>query len=333
MNRDENLEDSSRTISRRTVVKGVAWAAPVVALSNALPAYAASPPPPGTAGLSSAWYSCNNGTFEFYFNPAPSITDISQVTIQSDWAPFNSPFTLTRSTVNKDRQNNTARYLFKFQNPGGTSSQDHFTTLRWCALDQLRFDNSILTVTYVEGGVTKTTQHSGYDIAYSSFTMGNAQSCGVCGTDGSTVNPGATSFGKDSITYDGKTGKWSFKFTAASGAAAEITNIEMYIPSGSCSSASPIATWSGSAASSVTLAPEVTTNLGPCGSGQTVWINHYGSNTGQNTKCPSQELYSDGTYFKITHANGYVETLHVPPNGTNPPYKISNTRGPGACSS
>ena len=328
MDQNETLEPSKHTISRRTVVKGAAWAAPAVVLTTALPAYAASFPL--TVGASSAWYSCNNGTFEFYFNPVPAVTNIVSVTIQSNWAPFATPFTLTRSTETKDRQDNPARYLFEFQNPGGTSSLAHFTTLRWCALDQLRADNSILTVTYVEDGVTKTETFTGFDIDYSVFTMGNSQSCGICGQDGSQTNPGATIFdGNKSIIYDGKHGEWEFKLKAASGAAAQMTKIELWIPGGSCVSSSPVYTWTGGATGSQSIKPPVTGALGTCGSGANTWIAHYGANTGQNTLCASTVLYGDGTYFKITHANGYVETLPVPQNG-NAIYDIKNVNG--ACS-
>lgn len=36
-------EEKTSTVSRRTVVKGIAWATPVVAVSTAIPAYASSP--------------------------------------------------------------------------------------------------------------------------------------------------------------------------------------------------------------------------------------------------------------------------------------------------
>lgn len=39
-------------ISRRTIVRGAAWAAPVVAMANAAPAFAASTPTPPRSGIS-----------------------------------------------------------------------------------------------------------------------------------------------------------------------------------------------------------------------------------------------------------------------------------------
>lgn len=55
---------NQRTISRRTLTKGVAWAAPVVAVGAAAPAFAASEPPP-TFSYGSACKSPGNSCKEF----------------------------------------------------------------------------------------------------------------------------------------------------------------------------------------------------------------------------------------------------------------------------
>ena len=323
------MTNTSRGVSRRTLVKGTAWAVSAVAVASAAPAYAASPKP---AGLSSTWYSCNNGTFKFFFNPAPGIT-ITSVTIQSSWTPFappNPPFTLTLSTVTKDEVNAPASFLAKFQNPkvGAVTydSQAHFTTLRWCAVDQLVADNSVLKVTYTQAGVTRTDNYPASEIDKTKHTAGNAQNCGVCGTDGSTVNPGATTFGSQALEYDGKDGQWTIKFTGVNTPAALITKIEVFTTIGTCglSPAAPLFTWTGSSATpSITFGGNSGTPLGTCGSTKQVWYGHYGSNTAPAQPCPSSVLVNDATFFTITHANGYVETLNAPANGTGK-YKYTN---------
>ena len=327
------MTNTSRGVSRRTLVKGTAWAVPAVAVASAAPAYAASPKP---AGLSSTWYSCNNGTFKFFFNPAPGIT-ITSVTIQSSWTPFappNPPFTLTLSTVTKDEVNAPASFLAKFQNPsvGGITydSQAHFTTLRWCAVDQLVADNSVLTVTYTQAGVNRTVTYRASEIDKTKHTAGNAQNCGVCGTDGSTVNPGATAFEPQALEYEGKNGQWTIKFTGVNTPAALITKIEVFttIPTCGLGTSTLLFTWTGGPTNkpAISFGGDSGTPLGSCGSTKQVWYDHYGSQGAGNTLCPSAVLVSESTFFKITHANGYVETLYAPANGAGK-YKYSNVGG------
>lgn len=53
-------QSSNTVMRRRTVVKGAAWSAPVIAVGTAAPALAASPLPPGLQGWVTVGKDCNN---------------------------------------------------------------------------------------------------------------------------------------------------------------------------------------------------------------------------------------------------------------------------------
>ena len=64
------MTDSARTISRRSITKGAAWATPVVAVGLAAP-HAAATPPPGCIEFSIEQSGCkcpgSNSNFKYYF--------------------------------------------------------------------------------------------------------------------------------------------------------------------------------------------------------------------------------------------------------------------------
>jgi len=322
------VSDNSPGPSRRTLAKGVAWAVPAVSIVAATPAHAVSSPTANALNLSSAWYSCNNGTFEFYFNPTSTIT-ITAVTITSTWTPFTGGYTLALSTVSKDQVGATARFKASFQDPKVNNithdSSTHFSApLSGCALDVLKEDGSTLLVTYTQNSATKTATYSAteiYNALNNHFTMGNAQSCGICGGPSNTP---ATTFAAQSLAYDGKDGEWEITFTGGGVSdGAKITKVEMFT-SACGNTTNPLVTWTGSS-----LTPKLTagpnTALGTCGDSKQAWYGHFGDSSGTNTKCPGSVLVADSTYFRITHANGHVETLNAPAVGLGK-YKYSSVK-------
>lgn len=59
MKQDKNATRPSG-VSRRTVVKGAAWAVPAITVASAVPAYAASAPPPPVFDFANAWKNPGN---------------------------------------------------------------------------------------------------------------------------------------------------------------------------------------------------------------------------------------------------------------------------------
>jgi hypothetical protein len=147
-------------ISRRTIVKGAAWSVPIIAAAAAVPAHAASTTQ--KAQMSNALYSCNNGTWTFSFTPSAGV-NVTGVSLTTEWS------TGTVAAVLKGSKGN---YEFK---PNG--SQQHYSTPGGaCALDTLKAENTIFSVSLSDG-----TTETIYAAQYSGpFRANNPQNCGTC---------------------------------------------------------------------------------------------------------------------------------------------------------
>lgn len=281
----DNTTPQSGRISRRTIVKGTAWSVPVIAVAIKTPMAAATGG--GQVALTSAWYSCNNGTWKFTFTPSATVA-VTGVSVTATWAGCGT-LSETLKATGKAGKPVEAEMKAKV---GSCESKSHYTTPDGpCALDHLKADNTVFLVS-LSDGTTETVPAATFT---GSFVANHADNCGPCG--GTQPATGGASLNK--ILYSGNVGKWEFDLQPTNDKN-KITNIAL---------------WGDWGTGPILLGSNKDGKFdNPVKDGSSDdWRQHYGSthSLGNPNRCPLDQALADDTFFVIIYQDRSTETVSL----------------------